>query len=337
MRELFPLVLSIRDKGQLMAWSHSDHPVGSLVRNSDIILRLADGRHVNEVAKEQRLSRQTVSKVRRQFLIFGLDGIERCAPRLGRKPTIKGGRADTVLQIALSEVPPKGCRWTGQQLATRCELPYQTVHRFLKRNRVSLGDPRTIREATKKPRAQVVGIAGLFLSSSICVMALSCRPRNSPSIIAQTSTTMGFGSEITSALFSRESERLLAHLHGIHGMLLGMCQRRTDYTDVLMFMDILNDRKHPQREVVLVTNPIDPFAAYRLSRWLLSHPSIHYANMPSDERWTSRLRAHLESVSEGDRRKVAYELEHLNMELDEWLDGPRKSLGVFASVGNFPR
>ena len=324
--------LSIREKGQLVAWSHSEPSDRPLGRNSSIILKLADGHLVNEVAKVEGVCRQTVSKVRRYFLIFGLDGIERRAPRLGRKPTIKGDRANTVLQIALSEVPLRGFRWTGQQLAMRCELPHPTISRFLKRNEISLEDPRTIKDALEDAQFRILGIAGLFLSTSICIMALSCKPRNGPLVIAPISTTTGFKIGNASVFFSGESERLLRHLVEIQGEISRMKPKRTDYTDVLMFMDILNDKDHPQRETMLVSDSPDIIAASRLTRWMMSHPRFHFAASTGDERWISILRVYLNSVSEVDKRLIAFQLEHLNAKLGEWRRGPYMRLGVFASI-----
>ena len=165
--------LSIIDKRQLNAWSSSE-PYGSvLARNSRIVLGLADGKTINQISAELNICRQTVSRIRHRFMIFGLEGIKSNAPKLGRKSAIGRETADEILYTPLFEIPEWSNRWTGQQLAWRCRVPDSTLYRFLNRMRVSLGMPKTIRDVTNVQNLEISDIAGLFLSPMVNVFAFS--------------------------------------------------------------------------------------------------------------------------------------------------------------------
>lgn len=331
MRGCHPINLPISEMGQLLAWSRTEPRNSIKRRNSRIILELAEGWLITQAAEELELCRQTVSEVRRNFLIFGLDGISNHTPRLGRKPSIIGIKADAVMRIASNEAPLNGHRWTTQQLARRCEMPPATLGRFLYRRGISLDDPRTLNGTTNGARARILSVAGLFLSPSISVMAFRCASRGAATTDSPSVVTRSPGRNIA-AMFSRETERILGQIEEIQRGLLRMKSKRTDLKDILMFMHILDKRTNGHREVLLITNATDLIADFRLARWLEGHPRFHHITTPSREPWVGELRELLGSVREQDRRAIGLQLENINTRLREWREGPCRNLGVFASV-----
>jgi hypothetical protein len=284
------------------------------------------------VAKKMDICRQTVSEVSRRFVIFRLEGINMNAPRLGRKSTIRGEKANEVLYIPLFERPDAATRWTYQKLAERCNLPLSTVYRFLKTRGVVLDDFRSIYVIIDESNQKILDIAGLFLSPSVLITAFWCYSRiesahESRSTLISTSSTFS-----NSAFFSRERDAFLKQLEELQEELFWTRRRATDCLDILIFLKKLDESKDREKDVVLIANTLETPLGWKVLRWLEKRPRFHIIAPLTLDQWSGMIEEYLTSVSEGNKKMVALQLEHLVSRLTEWRGGPHRNVEVFASI-----
>ena len=102
-----------------------------LVLRAKIILLAADGRTNQEIARQLRTSRKTVSLWRRRFLKGRLAGINKEAPRGRQGPMVDKAVVRLILQ-KMKERPANVASWTVRSLAKELGIPPATLHRAWK-------------------------------------------------------------------------------------------------------------------------------------------------------------------------------------------------------------
>ena len=324
--------LSYLEKRQLSTWSSSEEPNPKLVRNSNIILGIDNGKTVTQISEELGISRETVSKIRDRFVVFRLDGIECDASRVGRRPTIWGEKAQVVLCTLLYANPPNGSRWTGQDLANERNLPVSTTYKFLKLKGISLDDPRTIHEALDENNLEISEIGGLFLSPIVSAMAFSCEARRSSTIATSPTRTTFYPKENVQAYFSRESEAFFKVVDNITGELLLKVPRKAQNMAFSFFLKLLDGSIEKDREILIVTNNLEITKGTRTMQWFERRPRFHVVDSLGTDGFFRLLRRHIGSVKEGKKKMIALQLEYLVDSITKWRGEPRWHLGVFSSI-----
>jgi transposase-like protein len=122
--------LTEEERTILNVWLHL--PMSArLVLRAKIILLAADGRTNQEIARQLRASRKTVSLWRRRFLEGRLAGINKEAPRGRQGPMVD----EVVVRLILEktkESPANVTHWTVRSLAKELGIPPATLHRVWK-------------------------------------------------------------------------------------------------------------------------------------------------------------------------------------------------------------
>src|SRR5580658_10725897 len=88
MRKVKPITLSDENRETLESWSRGRSTEARLVLRANILLLAAAGKLNKEIAAELKTAKTTVIRWRKRFIKEGISGIERDAPRSGRKVSI---------------------------------------------------------------------------------------------------------------------------------------------------------------------------------------------------------------------------------------------------------
>jgi transposase len=102
-----------------------------LALRAKIIFLAADGRTNQEIARQLRASRKTVSLWRRRFLEGRLAGISKEAPRGKQGPMVDEVVVRLILQ-KMKERPANTPRWTIRSLAKELGISSARLHRVWK-------------------------------------------------------------------------------------------------------------------------------------------------------------------------------------------------------------
>src|SRR6202035_3955001 len=94
-----------------------------------IVLRAAEGVSNTEIAREMRVSLQTVRLWRRNFAERRMEGLE-TAPRSGRPRVISDDEVRRVLAKTLEAPSDGSTQWSVRRLAAATGISSSTVHRI---------------------------------------------------------------------------------------------------------------------------------------------------------------------------------------------------------------
>src|SRR6266704_970009 len=117
MRVAAPVILSDRERDQLLSWSRGRSTPHRVVLRSKIVLMAAEGIQNKEIAEKLKALPKTVTLWRSRFVVHRLDGILKDAPRPGRKPRISEQEIDRVVDLTLYTKPRGATHWSARTLA----------------------------------------------------------------------------------------------------------------------------------------------------------------------------------------------------------------------------
>src|SRR6202158_4719162 len=152
---------SIEDRASLVALTKSRTAEARAVERARIILACLEGKEIQQVARELRVSVPSVSKWRQRFSLWGLRGL-RDRSRPGKPVRYDTAFRNRVLAL-LEEVPPPGMsHWDGPAVAEKLDASVHAVWRVLRREGIYLQRRRSWCVSTDKelgPKAaDVVGL-----------------------------------------------------------------------------------------------------------------------------------------------------------------------------------
>src|ERR1022692_2355568 len=181
------LECSAEDEASLIAISQSRVEEARAVERARIILARLDGKEIQQVARELRVSIPTVSKWRKRFALWGLRGLGDL-PRSGKPVTYDAAFRDRVLAV-LEQPPPTGLsHWDGPAVAERLESSVYAVWRILRREGIHLQRHRSWCVSTDKEFApKAADVVGLYLNPPLNAVVLSVDEKPSMQAIERSS------------------------------------------------------------------------------------------------------------------------------------------------------
>src|SRR5271167_4807591 len=122
MRKATAITLDEQERLSLGRWARGRRTPARLVLRAQIVLRAADGMDNLTIADELGTGRLTVARWRNRFATGRLAGIERDAPRGGRKPTSRSRVAQRIVEATTQTTPPDATHWSTRTLAEALDV-----------------------------------------------------------------------------------------------------------------------------------------------------------------------------------------------------------------------
>src|ERR1700675_962406 len=167
------LECSAEDKASLMVIAKSRTEESRAVERARIVLACLEGKEIQQVARELRVSVSSVSKWRRRFSLWGLRGL-RDQLRPGKPVRYDTAFRNRVLAL-LEETPPPGMsHWDGPAVAERLDASVHAVWRVLRREGIYLQRRRSWCVSTDKEFAsKAADVVGVYLNPPVNAVVLS--------------------------------------------------------------------------------------------------------------------------------------------------------------------
>ena len=132
MRAAPAIKLSDSDRVILERWARGRTTPARLVLRSKIALLAASGLRNQEIAGELHCGTKTVCLWRSRFAQRGIAGIEKDAPRGGKRTQESEALVQQIIHKTLHESPPRRSRWSTRSLAAALGTSPAMVQRVWK-------------------------------------------------------------------------------------------------------------------------------------------------------------------------------------------------------------
>ncbi len=130
MRRAQPVTLSAAQRRQLDRYARGRQVAVRLALRVRIVLLAADGFENTQIAAQLSVSRQLVARWRMRFLQGGIAGIEKDAPRPGRKPAVSAEKVQELIRKTTREKPRNATHWSRRTMAAQAGVSASTVGRI---------------------------------------------------------------------------------------------------------------------------------------------------------------------------------------------------------------
>jgi len=147
MRAAPAITLSDDDRLVLERWARGRSTPARLVLRSKIVLLAASGLLNKDIAQELHCGTKTVCLWRRRFAARGIPGIEKDAPRGGKRTTRSEALVQQIIHKTLHESPARRSRWSIRSLAAALGTSPAMVQRVWKAHGLPAGPLRSTEEA----------------------------------------------------------------------------------------------------------------------------------------------------------------------------------------------
>jgi transposase len=101
-----------------------------LIERSRIVLLAAAGYRNKQIAAELNLTPEKAARWRKRYLQLGLAGLEKDAPRPGRKPRITAKLVRELIAKTTQQTPPNATHWSTRSMAAAMGISEASVRRI---------------------------------------------------------------------------------------------------------------------------------------------------------------------------------------------------------------
>ena len=122
--------LTETERRQLNRYASGRHVAVRLALRAKIVLRAADGLQNKQIAQQVSASRQLVARWRNRFVQAGVAGIEKDAPRPGRKPALGADKVQEIIRQTTQQRPANATHWSRRTMAKEAGVSASTVGRI---------------------------------------------------------------------------------------------------------------------------------------------------------------------------------------------------------------
>lgn len=324
-RPKVPVVLREEERLMLTQWTQRRKTAQALALRARLILRCADGVTNGSVAKELRISQQTVCKWRRRFAEQRLAGLLD-EPRPGAPRQVSDATVERVLTRTLESAPQDATHWSTRGMAKASGLSQSTISRIWRAFALQPHRTKSFK-LSKDPLFidKVRDIVGLYLNPPdralvLCVdekAQIQALDRSQPVLPMRPGQV-----ERRSHDYKRHgTTTLFAALDTASGRVLGEFHRRHRAVEFRKFLETIEENVPPSLEAHLILDNYGTHKTPAIRRWLVRHPRFHVHFTPTGGSWLNLVERWFAALTEKQlRRGVHRSTRELEAAIRHYLD-----------------
>lgn len=306
-RPLFPLPLRTEDREQLMNWSRRPKTAQALAMRSRVVLLAADGSSNMAIARQLRVTPQTVCKWRRRFLDQGVDGLLD-EPRPGTSRRLSDQNVERVLALTLESTPAGATHWSTRSLAARTGLSRASIHRIWRAFSLAPHRSETFK-LSKDPLfiEKVRDIVGLYLAPPDRALVLCVDEKSQIQALDRTAPLLPMRPgqiERRSHDYVRHgTTSLFAALDAKTGKVIGQTQQRHRSEEFRKFLDTIEAAVPVELDVHLILDNYGTHKTALIRNWLAKRPRFHLHFTPTSASWLNLVERWFAALTEKQLRR----------------------------------
>lgn len=318
MRVAPPVSLSDEERRQLERYERGRSTPARLVLRARIVLLAAEGKQNRDIAAAAGTDRFTVARWRNRFIRLRLRGIEKDAPRPGRRPRFSQEMVLEIVRKTTQELPGDATHWSTRRMAKAVGASEATVRRIWHQHGLK---PHLIRtfKLSNDPRfaEKLEDVIGLYLNPPEHALVLCVDEKSQIQALDRTQPGLpikqGRCGTMTHDYKRHGTTTLFAALNTLDGTVIGSCMPRHRHQEWLKFLRQI-DRETPRdREIHLIADNYSTHKHANVLRWIARHPRFHLHFTPTSASWLNMVERFLRDLTETQiSRGIFHSVDQLN-------------------------
>jgi len=288
-RPMPPLTLTHEERDTLERWTRRPSTAQALAQRARLILSCAAGKTNTRVARELRVTKQTVGRWRTRFLTARVDGLLD-EPRPGAPRTVTDAQIEAVLTRTLEARPHDATHWSTRSMAKASGLSRSTVNRIWRAFALQPHRTETFK-LSKDPLfiEKVRDIVGLYLNPPDRALVLCVDEKSQIQALDRTQPLLpmrpGQVERRTHDYIRHGTTSLFAALDAKTGKIIGQLHRRHRAIEFRQFLDTIDAAVPATLDVHLILDNYGTHKTPMIHRWLARHPRFHLHFTPTSASW----------------------------------------------------
>lgn len=292
-RPIPPVILSWEERETLERWRRRHSTSQALAVRARIVLSGANGATNTAIARELRLTKQTVGKWRSRFLLHRLDGLLD-EPRPGAPRKISDAQVERVVVQTLESKPKDATHWSTRSLAKASGLSRSSVHRIWRAFGLRPHRSKSFKLSTDPLLIEKVrDIVGLYLDPPDRALVLSVDEKPQIQALDRSQPVLpmrpGQIERRTHDYVRHGTTSLFAALNVKTGKIIAEHHRRHRSIEFRKFLDTIDANLPQTLDVHLVLDNYGTHKTPLIKRWLLRHPRFHLHFTPTGASWINQV------------------------------------------------
>jgi transposase len=335
MRLAEPIKLSTEERTTLDSWAAGRSFPYRLVQRARIISMAAEGILSQDIAAKLGISRPTVQLWRERFLSLRLSGLEKDAPRTGRKPRIQQRKVDAVIEATLHTPPPNATHWSTRSMAKALGISKATVCRIWQQHNLKPHLIETFKLSRDKLFVEKLrDVVGLYLNPPNKAIVLCVDEKSQIQALDRTQLLLplrpGIPARQTHDYIRHGTTTLFAALSMIDGVVIGDCMPRHRHQEFIRFLQLINVKTPPDMDLHLIVDNYGTHKHARVKAWLRRHPRFHLHFTPTSSSWLNMVERWFREITDKRIRRGSFKsVPDLIAAIMQYLDNHNQNPRVF--------
>ena len=311
MRTAQPIMLTDEERDILTRWSRGRSTPARLVLRANIILLAASGLQNKQIAPQLGTDRFTVARWRSRFAEERLAGIEKDAPRSGRKATRRDRVAARIIERTTQTRPANATHWSVRTLAEELNVSESMVHRVWKANNLKPHLSRTFKLSNDPCFVEkVVDVVGLYLDPPEHALVLCVDEKSQIQALDRTQPGLpikkGRCGTMTHDYVRNGTTTLFAALEMAEGTLIGTCMPRHRHQEWIKFLQLIDEQTPAVLDLHLIADNYRTHKHPKVQRWLAKHPRFHIHFIPTSSSWLNLVERWFREITDKRIRRESF-------------------------------
>lgn len=264
-----------------------------------------------DIGELMGIARQKASRWRKRYAAMGLAGIEKDAPRPGRKRRIDEKKRAAVVAKTLQEKPEGQTHWSRSTMAKAAELSHSTVGRIWKEHGIKPHLVETFKLSNDPAFvAKLQDIVGLYLHPPEHAIVLSCDEKSQIQALDRTQPSLPLKSgrcgRMTHDYKRNGTTSLFAAMNIADGTIIGECLPKHRHQEWLQFLNLIREQVPEDKQVHLICDNYATHKHPKVKAREKRHPRFHFQFTPTGASWLNMIERFFRDLSEKAIRRGSF-------------------------------
>jgi len=326
MRKAVVIELNSSERATLEQLKRGRRVAVRLAERAEIVLNAADGMENQRIAELMGITRQKAGRWRERYAALGLAGIEKDAPRPGRRRRIGDKLRAAVVRKTLDEKPEGQTHWSRATMADATGYSESTIGRIWREHGLKPHHVETFK-LSNDPRfvEKLNDIVGLYLNPPEHAMVLSCDEKSQIQALDRTQPGLpmknGRCGTMTHDYKRNGTTSLFAAMNVLDGTVISQCHPRHRHQEWLKFLRLIKSQVPGDKDVHLICDNYATHKHAKVQAWTKRNPRFHFHFTPTGASWLNMVERFFRDLSEKAlKRGSFYNVDELTGAITEYIN-----------------